>query len=508
MRRARRSSLLALAAADRPVGTAAARAPRVAGTSRAASRTAEGPRQAASGRPIAGADRCGLRHRIRRCRTNRRRRAQEAATRRQVEESERVRAMQVDAQRHATEQAAQAMAEEKRLTAEQSAALDRLKRAEAAVNEMTRHMQDLNQRRAEAQSRIDKRVAALRPMLPVIVRMSDYPVETLLGAQRSAEDAVRGILVMRDHRPSGRDRRAVADRGPGGAGRRDQGGGGGRRRNWPPPRPHAPRRRMPWPSNSPTPRSAGRRRSRMRRMPRGARRRRRRGRTRCARCCRSWKRSAAWKRRGRARMSCAREREQKESRGRGRPGAAGGAEPADRRRHARRRTRSRRVRSCRRWPGRWCAAGAIRDDGEPATGQSWQTGPGRTRGRAVRRHRGLRRAIPRLWFAGHHRLRRRLSRRSRGSGPDAVARAGLCGGDPVGAMQAAGTAGPSAAPLRQRHVRLGCFGDAMLTAGPTRQPLPWRESRCDRAGWHQVAAIADPVFRTAQGGRPVNPTPG
>jgi septal ring factor EnvC (AmiA/AmiB activator) len=121
----------------------------------------------------------------------------EDATRRQVEDSERVRAMQVDAQRLATEQAAQALAEEQRLTAEQSAAFERLKGAEAAVNEMTNHLLDLNRRRADAESRIDKRVAALRPMLPLIVRMSDYPVETLLGAQRSAEDAVRGILVLR-----------------------------------------------------------------------------------------------------------------------------------------------------------------------------------------------------------------------------------------------------------------------------------------------------------------------
>ncbi len=121
----------------------------------------------------------------------------EDATRRQVEDSERVRAMQIDAQRLATEQAAQALAEEQRLTAEQSAAFDRLKHAEAAVDAVTRRMRDLDRQRDEARDRLDRRVAALRPMLPVIVRMSDYPLETLLGAQRSAEDAVRGILVLR-----------------------------------------------------------------------------------------------------------------------------------------------------------------------------------------------------------------------------------------------------------------------------------------------------------------------
>jgi septal ring factor EnvC (AmiA/AmiB activator) len=105
--------------------------------------------------------------------------------------------MQVDVQRVATEQAAQALAEERRLTAEQGEAFERLKHAEAAVHEMTRRMLDLNQRRADAQGHIERRIAALRPLLPVIVRMSTYPVETLLGAQVPADDAVRGILVLR-----------------------------------------------------------------------------------------------------------------------------------------------------------------------------------------------------------------------------------------------------------------------------------------------------------------------
>jgi septal ring factor EnvC (AmiA/AmiB activator) len=105
--------------------------------------------------------------------------------------------MQVDAQSAATEKAAEAMAEEKRLTAEQSAALDRLKHADAAVNEASQHLQDLNRRRDGAQSRIDHMVSALAPVVPVILRMSTYPVETLLGAQVPAEDSVRGVLVMR-----------------------------------------------------------------------------------------------------------------------------------------------------------------------------------------------------------------------------------------------------------------------------------------------------------------------
>jgi septal ring factor EnvC (AmiA/AmiB activator) len=105
--------------------------------------------------------------------------------------------MQIDAQSAATEQAAQAMAEEKQLTAEQSQALDRLKRADAAVADMTKHLLDLYQRRDEAQARIDHLVAALRSVVPAILRMSTYPVETLLAAQAPPDSAVRGMLVMR-----------------------------------------------------------------------------------------------------------------------------------------------------------------------------------------------------------------------------------------------------------------------------------------------------------------------
>jgi murein hydrolase activator len=138
----------------------------------------------------------------------------EDTARRRVEDSNRMRSLQADAQREATEQAAQALAEEKRLTAEQSEAFERLKSAEAAVREMTAHMRELNQQRAESQDRIDKRVETLRPLLPVILRLSAYPVETLLATQVPIEDAVRGILVVKAMaRQAETDSRAlVADR--------------------------------------------------------------------------------------------------------------------------------------------------------------------------------------------------------------------------------------------------------------------------------------------------------
>jgi septal ring factor EnvC (AmiA/AmiB activator) len=121
----------------------------------------------------------------------------EESTRRQVEDAERVRSMQMDTQRTATAQAAQALAEEQRLTEAQQQAFERLKSAEAAVDQMTAHMLDLNRRRAEAQMRIDKREEALGPLIPIILRLSMFPVETMLTAPGSAEDTVRAILVLR-----------------------------------------------------------------------------------------------------------------------------------------------------------------------------------------------------------------------------------------------------------------------------------------------------------------------
>jgi septal ring factor EnvC (AmiA/AmiB activator) len=138
--------------------------------------------------------------------------AREEAARRQVEDAERARLMQIDAQRAATEQAAQALAEEQRLTAAQAEAFERLKQAEAAVNEMTQHMLDLNQRRADAQARIDKRAEILRRLIPVAMRMSNFPVETLLSAGVPPEDAIRGLLIMRQlARQAASETRALAE---------------------------------------------------------------------------------------------------------------------------------------------------------------------------------------------------------------------------------------------------------------------------------------------------------
>src|SRR5271156_4998567 len=113
MRRARRSSLLALLLlpAEAASGPGQGAGPPDSGRADAG-RADAGPSVTGAGPP----------------RFNR-----EDAARRRVEDSNRMRSLQADTQREATEQAAQALAEEKRLTAEQSEAFERLKKAEAAV---------------------------------------------------------------------------------------------------------------------------------------------------------------------------------------------------------------------------------------------------------------------------------------------------------------------------------------------------------------------------------------
>ena len=105
--------------------------------------------------------------------------------------------MQLDAQRAATEQAAQALADQQRLTAAQAEAFERLKRAELAVDEMTAHMLDLNRRRADIQARIVQQTKTLQSAIPLLDRMAESPIRTLLTAPMPVDDAIISIKVLR-----------------------------------------------------------------------------------------------------------------------------------------------------------------------------------------------------------------------------------------------------------------------------------------------------------------------
>jgi septal ring factor EnvC (AmiA/AmiB activator) len=120
----------------------------------------------------------------------------EAATRQQLRNAEQDRAAQAAAQRKAALRAGQAHDEELRLTAARIVAAEALRGAETATAEAATRMDALAAQRRDAQARLDKRAAALQPLLPLIERLSLYPSETLLAVPAPPEATVRGVLVL------------------------------------------------------------------------------------------------------------------------------------------------------------------------------------------------------------------------------------------------------------------------------------------------------------------------
>jgi septal ring factor EnvC (AmiA/AmiB activator) len=119
-----------------------------------------------------------------------------APTRQQLRDAEQTRAAAQKAQRDAAARADAARADEQRLTAEQAQALARLHEAEAAAETAAARVAALEQRRREAQARLDRRAADMAPLLPLLERLSLYPVETLLALNLPPEQAIRGMLVL------------------------------------------------------------------------------------------------------------------------------------------------------------------------------------------------------------------------------------------------------------------------------------------------------------------------
>ena len=114
----------------------------------------------------------------------------------QLQDAERARAAQVDAARVASGRAAAAAAEQQRLGAERVVAAARLRELELRTAEVSGRVEVLARRRAAAAAALAARGAALAPLLPLIERLSLYPVETLLAVPMAPDQAVRGVLVL------------------------------------------------------------------------------------------------------------------------------------------------------------------------------------------------------------------------------------------------------------------------------------------------------------------------
>jgi murein hydrolase activator len=118
-------------------------------------------------------------------------------TRRSLEETERLQAQQSQAGKAAAERAARAAAEAARLTQQRVTAAARLQQADTAVQTAAARIDALAAQRRQAEERLRARAAALQPLLPLIERLSLYPVETLLATPEDPEGALRGILVLK-----------------------------------------------------------------------------------------------------------------------------------------------------------------------------------------------------------------------------------------------------------------------------------------------------------------------
>lgn len=122
--------------------------------------------------------------------------SREAAARQQLQQAEQARAAELAAQKAAAARAASAAVESERLATEREAALARLHAAEAAALVAADRVAKLEVGRKQAAERLRARAAAMRPLLPLIERLSLYPAETLLAVPARAEDRLRGVLVL------------------------------------------------------------------------------------------------------------------------------------------------------------------------------------------------------------------------------------------------------------------------------------------------------------------------
>jgi murein hydrolase activator len=117
-------------------------------------------------------------------------------TQQQLQDAERARAAQIEAQKASAAQAAQALAEERRLGEQRVQAAEKLRALEDQTEAVATRLQDLAERREAVRTRLAARAQDIAPLLPLIERLSLYPAETLLAIPMPPEQSVRGVLVL------------------------------------------------------------------------------------------------------------------------------------------------------------------------------------------------------------------------------------------------------------------------------------------------------------------------
>lgn len=116
--------------------------------------------------------------------------------RRQMDQAERARAEDLAVAREAAARAEAATENERRLAEDRATSAARLRDAQAAVAASEAKLQELAASREQAAARLRERAADLTPLLPLMERLSLYPVETLLVVPAPPDRAVTGLLVL------------------------------------------------------------------------------------------------------------------------------------------------------------------------------------------------------------------------------------------------------------------------------------------------------------------------
>jgi septal ring factor EnvC (AmiA/AmiB activator) len=120
-----------------------------------------------------------------------------AQTPRDVREAERAAQERRQAAEQAASEARRRVAEEIRLAERRIEAVNRSQAAEAALAEARARAATARRARDEAAAAVGARAEALRPLLPVMLRLGVWPAETVLAVPAPPEEALRGALVLR-----------------------------------------------------------------------------------------------------------------------------------------------------------------------------------------------------------------------------------------------------------------------------------------------------------------------
>ena len=123
--------------------------------------------------------------------------AAQAPSNRTLREAERQAQDRQRAAETAAERLREAAEEEVRLADRRVEAARLAQAAEAEVLEARDRVEAARRQGAAAASAVAARAAALRPLLPAMLRLSMYPAETVLAAPVPPEEALRGALVLR-----------------------------------------------------------------------------------------------------------------------------------------------------------------------------------------------------------------------------------------------------------------------------------------------------------------------